>query len=166
MELKEVRDQFFLESLFISSWDFNCFEINKNVLKILIRHSEDTYKFYSVFFMLSKLITKNSVCSCARLSGLSKCDVRRSLVEVLLEIKAPSTHYAGQRNCFLSETHLMFFQLLYSGEFRNVTITSHFGLVFEENSDREIKRLSRRYRFQSVSTHTKTQTDNKFICID
>jgi len=35
-------------------------------------------------------------------------------------------------------------------EFGNGTITGHFGLVFEENSVREITGLSRRHRFRQA----------------
>ena len=49
-------------------------------------------------------------------------------------------------------------------KFENATITGHFGLVVEENSDREISWLSWRHRFREesvfkmFSVHTKTQS--------
>jgi len=36
------------------------------------------------------------------------------------------------------KTHEMFFVHVTTVEFKNATITGHFGLVFEENSGREI----------------------------
>ena len=48
---------------------------------------------------------------------------------------------------FTLKTHQMFSIHTLAEEVKNATITSHFGFVIEENSDREITWLSRRHRF-------------------
>ena len=51
---------------------------------------------------------------------------------------------------FTLKTHQMFPFHTTPEEFKNAAIISEFGFVFEESSDRETTRFSRRHRFQNV----------------
>ena len=46
--------------------------------------------------------------------------------------------------------HRMFSVHISPEKFENATITDHFGIVFEENSDRKFTRLSWRHRFRKA----------------
>jgi len=70
-----------------------------------------------------------------------------------LENLRPRPHYAGGiwKQRFHSENASQMFSVHTTPEeFKNGTIASHFGFVFEENSVREITWLSWRHRFRKV----------------
>jgi len=56
---------------------------------------------------------------------------------------------------FALKTHQMFFLHTAPEEFKNTTITGHFGFVFEENSLGEITSFSKSSVFEMFSVHSK-----------
>jgi len=79
----------------------------------------------------------------------------------------PRPHYAKEfenGGCTL-KTHQMFSVHTTPKEFKNATITGHFGFVFEKNSVSEITLSARRYDFRKApftkylfSVHTKMKS--------
>ena len=63
----------------------------------------------------------------------------------------PLSHYAGFENrSFSRKTHQVFSVHTTLEEFKNATITGHFGFAVEENGGREITWLSLRHRFRKL----------------
>ena len=69
-----------------------------------------------------------------------------------LQLIRPRPHYAGINwKPFLTlKTHQMFSVHTTPEKYKNATIESHFGFVFEENTGRQITWLSWRHRFRKA----------------